>query len=61
VNSRGLDITKVKFDEQVEQMVLSVLRGGMIAQGPIVEAMEREVALVADVRHAMRSAMEPHR
>ena len=53
MDGAAVDITKVMFDEQVEQMVLSVLRGGRIAQGPVVEAMEREVASVAGVRNAV--------
>jgi perosamine synthetase len=53
VNSGALDITKVTFDDEVEQMVLSVLRSGMIAQGPMVQAMEHVMAEVAGVRHAV--------
>jgi perosamine synthetase len=53
VNGGRIDITKVCFDEQVERMVISVLRSGMIAQGPVVEAMEHAVASVVGVRHAV--------
>ena len=48
-----IDITKVTFDRRVEEMVLSVLRSGKIAQGPCVEAMESAVAKVVGVRHAV--------
>src|SRR5882672_2732512 len=49
----AIDITKVTFDRRVEEMVLSVLRSGMIAQGPCVEAMESALATVVGVRHAV--------
>jgi dTDP-4-amino-4,6-dideoxygalactose transaminase len=49
----AIDITKVTFDRRVEEMVLSVLRSGMIAQGPCVEAMEDAVAKVVGVSNAV--------
>jgi perosamine synthetase len=53
MRAQPIDITKVTFDRRVEEMVLSVLRTGMIAQGPCVEAMESAVAKVVGVRHAV--------
>jgi dTDP-4-amino-4,6-dideoxygalactose transaminase len=53
VNGREIGITEVTFDERVERMVVSVLRSGKIAQGPMVESMERAVASAAGVRHAV--------
>lgn len=49
----AIDITKVTFDRRVEEMVMSVLRSGMIAQGPCVEAMENAVAKVVGVSNAV--------
>ncbi len=49
----AIDITKVTFDRRVEETVLSVLRSGMIAQGPCVEAMENAVAKVVGVSNAV--------
>ncbi|MDQ1422900.1 MAG: perosamine synthetase [Acidimicrobiaceae bacterium] len=53
MRGRPIGITKVTFDAQVEKMVVSVLRSGTIAQGPMVEALERAVASVVGVRHAV--------
>lgn len=53
MRGRRIDITKVTFDHRVEEMVVSVLRSGMIAQGPLVEAFESAVSSMTGVGHAV--------
>jgi dTDP-4-amino-4,6-dideoxygalactose transaminase len=48
-----LGVAHVCFDEQVEELVLQVLRSGRIAQGPMVEALEAAAATTVGVRHAV--------
>jgi len=53
MRDRRLGVAHVCFDEQVEELVLRVLRSGRIAQGPMVEAFEAAAAATVGVRHAV--------
>ncbi len=46
-------ISDVKFGEDVEEAVLAVLRSGVIAQGPVVRALEEAFAVVLGVEHVV--------
>lgn len=48
-----IPITVVEFGEEEERLVLDVLRSGKIAQGPVVERLERDFARMVGVRHAI--------
>jgi dTDP-4-amino-4,6-dideoxygalactose transaminase len=48
-----VNVTSVKFGPEVEQLVLEVLRSGMIAQGAMVERLEREFAVLIGVEHVV--------
>ncbi|MBN9632189.1 MAG: DegT/DnrJ/EryC1/StrS family aminotransferase [Actinobacteria bacterium] len=48
-----IPITTVRLDEQVEALVLDVLRSGAIAQGPRVQQFEEAFAELAGARHAI--------
>ncbi|MEW6471844.1 MAG: DegT/DnrJ/EryC1/StrS family aminotransferase [Actinomycetota bacterium] len=51
--STRIPISAVTLGEQEEQLVLSVLRSGRLAQGPMVEALERRFAELCGVEHAV--------
>jgi perosamine synthetase len=46
-------ISRVVVDEEEERLVLSVLRSGQLAQGPMVDRLELEFAALCGVRHAI--------
>lgn len=48
-----IPISVVRFGDEVEQSVLSVIRSGMIAQGPVVAELERRFAELHGVEHAV--------
>lgn len=48
-----IPISVVKFGDEVEQSVLSVIRSGVIAQGPVVAELERRFAEMQGVEHAV--------
>lgn len=49
----AIPITTVRLGEAVEALVLSVLRSGMIAQGPLVKRLEDEFAELIGVDHVV--------
>jgi dTDP-4-amino-4,6-dideoxygalactose transaminase len=49
----AIPITAVRLGEDVEELVLSVLRSGMIAQGPLVKRLEDEFADLIGVDHVV--------
>jgi perosamine synthetase len=53
MGDQRLGVAHVVLDEQVEELVLQVLRSGRIAQGPMVEALEAAAAAIVGVRHAV--------
>jgi dTDP-4-amino-4,6-dideoxygalactose transaminase len=53
VTSSTIPITVIRFGPEVEELVLSVLRSGMIAQGPLVKRLEAEFAALTGVDHAI--------
>lgn len=48
-----IPISRVEFGIQEEELVLSVLRSGMVAQGPLVEQFEKSFAELVGVKHAI--------
>lgn len=48
-----IPISAVELGADVEESVLAVIRSGQLAQGPVVERLEREFARVVGVRHAI--------
>lgn len=48
-----ISISTVRLGAEVEEMVLDVLRSGIIAQGPMVQRLEDEFALLVGVRNAV--------
>jgi perosamine synthetase len=48
-----IPVSTVQFGPDVEELVLSVLRSGMIAQGPMVARLEAEFAEMIGVRHVI--------
>lgn len=50
---RVIPISVVRFGDDVEQSVLSVIRSGVIAQGPVVAELERRFAEMQGVEHAI--------
>ena len=48
-----IPVSAVELGPEVEELVVSVLRSGMIAQGPMVARLEREFAEMIDVRHVI--------
>jgi perosamine synthetase len=48
-----IPITSVKFGKEEEDLVLQVLRSGMVAQGPMVERLENEFAEKFGLRNAI--------
>ena len=54
-----IPITTVRFDSEVEESVLSVLRSGIIAQGPMVKRLEDEFAEMIGV-DARRRRQQRH-
>lgn len=48
-----IPISTVRIDDEIEAEVLSVLRSGMIAQGPKVAELEQVFAGIAGVKHAV--------
>ena len=51
-----IPISAVVLDEDVERLVLEVLRSGQLAQGPMVARLEREFAAYCGTRHAVAVA-----
>jgi perosamine synthetase len=49
-------LSDVRFDDQAEELVLSVLRSGQVAQGPMVERFESLCAAMAGTSHAVAVA-----
>jgi dTDP-4-amino-4,6-dideoxygalactose transaminase len=49
----AIPISTVRLGDDVEQLVLSVLRSGMIAQGPLVKRLEEEFADLIGVDHVV--------
>ena len=49
----NIPITTVRFGPEVEDLVLSVLRSGMIAQGPLVKRLEDEFGVLTGVEHVV--------
>ena len=49
----AIPITTVRLDAEVEELVLSVLRSGIIAQGPLVKRLEEEFAELIGVDHVV--------
>jgi perosamine synthetase len=48
-----IQISSVTLGEEVERLVLEVLRSGRLAQGPMVERLEADFAREHDVQHAV--------
>src|SRR3954469_19285516 len=48
-----IPITMVRLGDEVEDLVLSVLRSGMIAQGPLVQRLEEHFAELVGVKHVV--------
>lgn len=48
-----IPITVVKFGTAEEELVLEVIRSGMVAQGPKVKRLEEEFAALTGVKHAV--------
>ena len=48
-----IPITVVRLGDEVEDLVLGVLRSGMIAQGPLVQRLEDEFAAMIGVEHVV--------
>jgi dTDP-4-amino-4,6-dideoxygalactose transaminase len=53
VTSSTIPITVIRFGPEVEELVLSVLRSGMVAQGPLVKRLEDEFAALTGVDHVI--------
>ena len=51
-----IPISAVVLGEDVERLVIEVLRSGQLAQGPMVARLEREFAAYCDTRHAVAVA-----
>jgi dTDP-4-amino-4,6-dideoxygalactose transaminase len=49
----SISITSVRLGTEEEDMVLGVIRSGQLAQGPVVERLEKGFAQLAGVRHAV--------
>ncbi len=49
----AIPISVVRIGEEEERLVLEVLRSGRLAQGPMVETLEREFAATHEVEHAV--------
>lgn len=56
MTSDRVHISKVLVDDEIEALVLSVLRSGQLAQGPVVAELERDFAALCGVRHAIAVA-----
>src|SRR3954451_5038194 len=48
-----IPITMVRLGDEVEDLVLSVLRSGMIAQGPLEQRVEEQFAELVGVEHVV--------
>jgi perosamine synthetase len=48
-----IPISSVRIPEEAEQLVIDVIRSGMLAQGKMVERLERDFAELVGVRHAV--------
>lgn len=48
-----IPLARVSIDEEQEQAVLEVLRSGLIAQGPVVEQLERLMEAITGASHAV--------
>ena len=48
-----IPVSAVELGPEIEELVISVLRSGMIAQGPMVARLEREFADMIGVRHTV--------
>jgi perosamine synthetase len=53
VSDTSIPISTVRLGADVEQMVLDVLRSGLIAQGPVVKRLEDEFAKLTGVKHVV--------
>ena len=51
-----IPISAVVLGEDVERLVIEVLRSGQLAQGPMVARLEREFAAYCDTKHAVAVA-----
>ncbi|MEU5880333.1 DegT/DnrJ/EryC1/StrS family aminotransferase [Spirillospora sp. NPDC047279] len=51
--ARRVPIAAVRLGEEAERLVLEVMRSGMLAQGPMVDRLERAFADVVGVPHAV--------
>ena len=49
----NIDISSVFIGAEEEGLVLQVLRSGRLAQGPMVERLERDFAALHDVKHVV--------
>jgi len=50
---RPISITEVRFNDDVEQLLLEVVRSGVVAQGPMVKRLEDEFADFVGVQHCI--------
>lgn len=48
-----IPVSSISFDASIEASVLSVLRSGMVAQGPMVARLEREFSEMVGVEHTI--------
>jgi perosamine synthetase len=48
-----IPVSQVRFGDEVERLVIEVLRSGMVAQGPMVQRFEAEFADLVGARHAV--------
>lgn len=48
-----IPVSSISFDADVEESVLSVLRSGMVAQGPMVAQLEQSFSEMVGVRHTV--------
>jgi perosamine synthetase len=53
VTQPTIPVTVIRFGPEVEELVLSVLRSGMVAQGPLVKRLEEEFAVLTGVDHVV--------
>jgi perosamine synthetase len=53
VTHPNIPVTVIRFGPEVEELVLSVLRSGMVAQGPLVKQLEDQFAALTGVKHAV--------
>ncbi len=51
-----IQLTEVRLDKSAERLVLTVLRSGQLAQGPMVARFERNFAAIAGTAHAVATS-----